>query len=141
MRTTTAIATLLATFALFTSACSSAVEPEPTASAAQRVTACGFPEVDTAICDRSEALGTCTELRTEGMDLDEAQEVCESSDGVFVAGSRCARDGSLLGVCPVEEKPGELRLHYYYAGEIFADEQIPGMACAALSEGAWCDAH
>lgn len=141
MRTTTTIAMILSAIALLSTACSAEVGGEPTDTVSQKLAACGFQEMQTAVCDRSEALGTCTEFRTEGMDLADARDVCEGSDGVFQTDTRCPRDGALLGVCPVEEKPGELRLHYYYAGEAFADATIPNIACSALNEGAWCSAE
>ncbi|MFW5741425.1 MAG: hypothetical protein ACOC1F_13780 [Myxococcota bacterium] len=139
MRTTT-IALLLTAAALFTSACTADVESEPTATVSQKITACGFQEYDTAVCDRGEVLGTCTEFRTEGMDLADAREVCESSDGIFRQQARCPRTETLLGACPSEEKAGELRLHYYYVGDIFQDESVPTMACSALSNDGWCSA-
>jgi len=141
MRTTTTIAALLAAVAMFTSACSANIDPEPTATASQKVTACGFQEMTTAICDRTATLGSCTELRAEGMDTSEAREICESSDGQYRKNAECPRDGKLLGVCPAEEQPGQLRLHYYYAGDIFADSTVPTFACANLNNGSWCSAQ
>jgi hypothetical protein len=134
---------LLAIAALLASGCaveSEALESEaePTDSVSQKITACGFPEYRTAICDRMESLGTCTEFRCDQMDKMEARTVCESSGGRFQPGASCPRQNDLLGACPSEEKPGELRLHYYYAGQVFADDGLPKLACSALSEGSWC---
>ena len=141
MRSTLTIAMILSAITMLGTACSAEVEEESTLSVSQKLAACGFAELETAVCDRSAVLGTCTELRTEGIDLNEAKEVCEASDGVFMQGTHCPRNTTLLGVCPVEEQPMELRLHYYYSGEIFTDSTIPTTACSALNEGCWCSAQ
>lgn len=141
MRTSISLAAMLSLTAMLASACTSEVAPEPTASASQRITACGFPEAEYAICDRSQALGSCTEFRADDTDLSEAEEVCAASDGAFQTNARCPRDESLLGVCPVQEQPGELRLHYYYAGQVFADATMPTMACSHLNDQGWCSAN
>jgi len=140
MRTST-IAVILSALALMTSACTADVEPESTTTVEQRITACGFQQVSSAVCDRTAVLGTCTEFRTDRMDLAEAEAVCASTDGVFKASGACARSNALLGVCPSAEKPGELRLHYYYTGEIFIDNTMPSLACTALSPESWCSAR
>ena len=75
MRTSTPFALLFAAVSMLTSACASEAGSEPVESVSQRIAACGFPEMTTAICDRTAALGSCTELRSEEIDLDEAREV------------------------------------------------------------------
>lgn len=133
MKTTTTIAIILSTLALFTTACGNA-DDETYYSASSEVEACCADQVAGPVCYRVDTMGSCTEYRgASGEDLAEAEAACAATDGVFMPSSMCPVE-DLLGTCPV----GDARHFYYQNDEIFKDPTLPKAACKALNEGAWC---